>query len=73
MAGAVPGRTPWWEWTWPLLALAVLASSVFVGLPGALATLAGGALMAAVSAVVYHAEVVAHRVGERAQIAGPLS
>src|SRR5215212_2657384 len=63
MAG-VQGRTPWWAWAWPPLALAVLASPVLVGLPDPLAVLAGAALIAAVFAAVYHAEVVAHRVGE---------
>jgi Ca2+:H+ antiporter len=62
MAAAL--RTPWWAWAWPLLAVAVLALSIVLGLPGPLAVAAGAALIAAVFGAVYHAEVVAHRVGE---------
>jgi Ca2+:H+ antiporter len=56
---------PWWAWTSPLFAWAVLAA-VFIGdwhgpIP---ITVAGVLLAATVFAAVYHAEVVAHRVGE---------
>jgi Ca2+:H+ antiporter len=64
MAGAAPGHTPWWAFAWPVLAVAVLALSIVFGLPGPLAILAGAALIVAVFGAVYHAEVVAHRVGE---------
>ncbi len=64
MAGAVGGHTPWWTWVWPVLALVVFGMSVLVGLPGPLTIIAGSTLIAAVFAAVYHAEVVAHRVGE---------
>ncbi len=64
MASVVGGPTPWWAWAWPLLAMAVLGTSVFVGLPGPLTIVAGTVLIADVFAAVYHAEVVAHRVGE---------
>ncbi len=57
-------RTPWWAWTWPLLAWAVLLASPFVGTGGAVAAVAGVVLIATVFASVYHAEVVAHRIGE---------
>jgi Ca2+:H+ antiporter len=55
---------PWWAWTWPVLAFAVLIATMIFGAAGAMAALAGGILIAAVFAAVYHAEVVAHRVGE---------
>jgi Ca2+:H+ antiporter len=61
MAGS---RTPWWTWTWPLLACLVLAIAVFAGSGGIVAAAAGVVLLATVFAAVYHAEVVAHRVGE---------
>ena len=64
MAAASHNRTPWWGWLWPLVAAAILATSLFVGMPGPLAALAGAVLIADVFAAVYHAEVVAHRVGE---------
>lgn len=57
-------RMPWWAWTWPILAWLVLGASVALGLPAPLAAAAGAALIATVFAAVYHAEVVAHRVGE---------
>jgi Ca2+:H+ antiporter len=55
---------PWWAWTWPLAALVMFGTSVFVGLPDPLTMAAGVALIAAVFAAVYHAEIIAHRVGE---------
>lgn len=57
-------RTPWWTWTWPLLAYIVLAVAAFAGSGGIIAAAAGLLLLATVFAAVYHAEVVAHRVGE---------
>ena len=55
---------PWWGWAWPLSACAVLAVS-FAGVAGggALTAVQAAVLVAAVFAAVYHAEVVAHRVG----------
>ena len=64
MAGSSAGHTAGWAWASPLAALAVLGASAFFGLPGPLAIIAAAALIAAVFAAVYHAEVVAHRVGE---------
>ena len=57
-------RTPWWTWTWPVLALAVLGVHTILspGIPFAAAE--AFALIATVFAAVYHAEVIAHRVGE---------
>jgi Ca2+:H+ antiporter len=55
---------PWWTWTWPALALAILLASGFSGVGGVIAAVAGVVLLGTVFAAVYHAEVVAHRVGE---------
>lgn len=67
MAGtaAAGGRMPWWAWVWPVLAWAALAASYAGGLSGA-SVIAAEAwlLMTTVFAAVYHAEAVAHRVGE---------
>jgi len=57
-------HSPWWSWTWPLLAWAVLVLAVVLGPTDPIAAAAGFLLIAAVFAAVYHAEVVAHRVGE---------
>ena len=55
---------PWWAWFWPLAAWAALAGAAFVGLNAPLIAVATVALVATVFAAVYHAELVAHRVGE---------
>ena len=57
-------QTPWWTWTWPLLAWVVLLVTSFLGGGGVIAAVAGVVLLATVFAAVYHAEVIAHRVGE---------
>src|SRR4029077_14518400 len=59
------GRMPWWTWVWPLLAWCVLVAVSAAEMRGAVA-IAGEAvvLVATVFAAVWHAEVVAHRVGE---------
>ena len=57
-------RTPWWAWTWPAVAWAILLASPFAGTSGLFAAVAAAALIATVFAAVYHAEVVAHRTGE---------
>jgi Ca2+:H+ antiporter len=54
---------PWWTWAWPALAWVILLVSAFIG-GGFIAALAGVALLGTVFAAVYHAEVIAHRVGE---------
>jgi len=54
---------PWWAWAWPLLAWVVLAAAIS-GVGNVLAAAAGIGLVLTVFASVYHAEVVAHRVGE---------
>jgi Ca2+:H+ antiporter len=60
----VYSAAPWWSWAWPALAVAILAANLAVGLSGPFMALAAASLIAAVFAAVYHAEVVAHRVGE---------
>lgn len=57
-------RIPWWAWTWPLVAVVVLVLQFVFGSAGPLAAAEVFALIATVFAAVYHAEVVAHRVGE---------
>ena len=57
-------RMPWWAWTWPTLAWLVLLATFNGTIAEVLAAAAGIALITTVFAAVYHAEVVAHRVGE---------
>jgi len=57
-------RMPWWAWTWPALAWLVLLATFAGGHGLGLAGAAAAALVTTVFAAVYHAEVVAHRVGE---------
>lgn len=59
----VVARTPWWKLAWPAGAWLILLLTYFVG-GGLIAAAAGIALLGTVFAAVYHAEVVAHRVGE---------
>jgi Ca2+:H+ antiporter len=61
---ATSERTPWWAWVWPALAWVILLVATFLGAPPVVAAAAGAVLIATVFAAVYHAEVVAHRVGE---------
>ncbi len=59
------GRMPWWAWVWPLLAWGVLVATFVGGAGGAVVVTAEVVvLVATVFAAVWHAEVVAHRVGE---------
>ena len=55
---------PKWTLVCPVLGLALLIATIFTGLGGALAAVTAGAIVAVVFAAVYHAEVIAHRVGE---------
>lgn len=55
---------PWWAWTWQLLALVILVAGTILGPNFPIAVAEGVALAGTVFAAVYHAEVVAHRVGE---------
>jgi Ca2+:H+ antiporter len=61
---ATAERAPWWAWAWPALAWVVLVVTMFAGAPAVIAAAAGAILIATVFAAVYHAEVIAHRVGE---------
>ena len=57
-------KTPWWAWAWPLLALAMLGLQLLLHGNVLITAFEAFALVATVFAAVYHAEVVAHRVGE---------
>ena len=57
-------RTPWWTWAWPAAAWVILVLANLLGAVGLIAALAAVAVLGTVFAAVYHAEVVAHRVGE---------
>ena len=64
MAIGTTTRTPWWSWAWPLLAWATLALQLLVYGNAFITVLESFALIATVFSAVYHAELVAHRVGE---------
>lgn len=55
---------PVWTWLTPLLAIALLVVAAAVGMGTILVVLCGAVLIAGVLVAVYHAEVVAHRLGE---------
>lgn len=55
---------PIWTWLTPAMSAIVLTLAVVTRVEPWLAVLCGVALVAAVSVAVYHAEVVAHRLGE---------
>src|SRR4051794_7713483 len=57
-------RLPWWTWVCPGLAWAILLSAAVFGGAGPIVAMSVVALFGAVFAAVYHAEVIAHRVGE---------
>ena len=63
MASAA-ARTPWWTWVWPSAAGVILILQFALGFHRPLAAAEAIILIATVFAAVYHAEVVAHRVGE---------
>src|SRR5499427_8458686 len=64
MAVGTGTRTPWWAWLWPVLAWTLLGAQFVLPKNGLISILEAGLLIATVFAAVYHAEVVAHRVGE---------
>jgi Ca2+:H+ antiporter len=64
MACATSTRTPWWTWTWPALALIILGVQAILHPDVPMTAPEAFVLVATVFAAVYHAEVVAHRVGE---------
>jgi len=55
---------PWWAWVCPTLAIAIVLVMWLGGAGSVLAAIAGVVLIATVFAAVFHAEVIAHRVGE---------
>ncbi|QIG51002.1 ionic transporter y4hA [Nordella sp. HKS 07] len=57
-------RLPWWTWGWPALACVILLMAAILGDVRLIALLAGVVLLGTVFAAVYHAEVIASRVGE---------
>ena len=59
----VAAQTPWWALAWPAAGWATLLMTVFLD-GGLIAGFAGFALLGTVFAAVYHAEIVAHRIGE---------
>lgn len=59
-----PQATPIWTWAWPVAAYLVLAATWVAGGGNIISAIAGIVLFGTVFAAVYHAEVVAHRVGE---------
>lgn len=64
MALADSARTPWWSWTWPGLGLLILVVHFAHGPASVLTATEAVVLIATVFSAVYHAEVVALRVGE---------
>ena len=64
MAAISSERMPWWVWVWPGLGWVLLMVTTSAEVSGVLAGAVGAILIAVVFAAVYHAEVVAHRVGE---------
>jgi Ca2+:H+ antiporter len=63
-AMAVAGTMARWTWIWPALAWAILLITLVLGGSRTVYVAAGAALFGTVFAAVYHAEVIAHRVGE---------
>jgi Ca2+:H+ antiporter len=57
-------RTPWWTWAWPFAGWVILLLAALIVPAGLIAALAAVAVLGTVFGAVYHAEVVAHRVGE---------
>ena len=64
MASSGSARMPWWAWSWQVLALVIFGIHAILGSSFPLAAAENAALVGTVLAAVYHAEVVAHRVGE---------
>jgi Ca2+:H+ antiporter len=62
--GMAVAGTARWTWIWPALAWTILLITLVLGGGGAIYAAAGAALFGTVFAAVYHAEMVAHRVGE---------
>ena len=56
-------NTPHWTWVWPLIGIALLGATIATG-NNWISIIGGLSIFGVVFAAVYHAEVVAHRVGE---------
>jgi Ca2+:H+ antiporter len=59
-----PAATPRWAWISPIFAFAVMLLMVVGGTAGVFALIGAAVLVLAVFSAVYHAEVIAHRIGE---------
>ena len=55
---------PWWAWTWQVPALVIIGFDAILGPRFPIATAEGVVLVGTIFAAVFHAELVAHRVGE---------
>ena len=64
MALADATRTPWWSWAWPAVGLVILVTHFALGSGTVLNVVEAVVLIPTVFAAVFHAEVVALRVGE---------
>src|SRR5215469_2957669 len=64
MVSSGSARMPWWAWTWQILALVIVGIHTILGSSLPIAAAESVALVGTVFAAVFHAEVVAHRVGE---------
>ena len=64
MSAPTSSELPWWAWVCPALAWVMMLFGAVAGVGHVSSTIAGIVLIATVFAAVYHAEVVAHRVGE---------
>jgi len=59
-----PGVTPWWAWGMPVAACLIVLAGALTTVGPAAAAVCALALVPTVFAAVFHAEVVAHRIGE---------
>ena len=57
-------KLPKWTWIWPLIGFILLGPAFFLKMDLAVISICGLVIFGVVFAAVYHAEVVAHRVGE---------
>lgn len=57
-------QPPWWTWAWPAASWAAMLLAAAAGFSGVAALAASAILIGTVFAAVYHAETVAHRIGE---------
>lgn len=58
------GRLPKWTWIWPSLGLLLLAITFSLEMKLLAVSICGLVIFGVVFAAVYHAEIIAHRVGE---------